>query len=68
MLSLKKKTSVLALSAGLALSLAACGSNDTETTSSSASADASPVAKIDALSGVSTAVTLDPASSPASPR
>ena len=62
MLSLKNKTSILALSAGLALTLAACGSDDAGTTASTATAEASPTpaAAIDTLSGEATAVTLDP--------
>jgi hypothetical protein len=69
MLSLKKKTTVAALSAGLALTLAACGSDEgatgangstgSDTTSTNASAE--PAAEIDSLSGKQTAVTLDPA-------
>jgi hypothetical protein len=65
MLSLKKKSAVLALGATLTLGLAACGSNDTETTgtgsnSSSENTQPSPAAQIDTLSGKQTAVTLDP--------
>ncbi len=62
MLSLKKKSAVLALAAGLTLGLAACGSNDTDTASTGNSepkAAASPAAVIDTLSGKQTAVTLD---------
>lgn len=66
MLSLKKKSAVLFVSAGLAFSLAACGSDEStssttgaETTTESPSAE--PVAAIDSLSGKQTAVTLDPA-------
>jgi len=63
MLSLKKKSAVLALSAGLALSLAACGNNDTGTTGSSSNnettTEPTPAAQIDTLSGKQTAVTLD---------
>ena len=63
MYSLKKKSAVLALTAGLTLGLAACGSNDTETTGTSGG-DApksapSPAAAIDSLTGKQTAVTLD---------
>ena len=64
MLSLKKKSAILALSAGLTLGLAACGSSSDGTTTgtgAAATADASPVAKIDSLTGESTAVKLDPA-------
>jgi hypothetical protein len=71
MLSLKKKTTVAALSAGLALTLAACGSDEgatgangstgSDTGSTSTSASAEPAAEIDSLSGKQTAVTLDPA-------
>jgi len=62
MLSLKKKSSILALTAGLALTLAACGSDDAGSTASTATAEASPTpaAAIDTLSGEATAVTLDP--------
>ena len=65
MLSLKKKSAVLALAAGLTLGLAACGDDAEDTTNSSSegteqAADAEPVAKIDMLSGESTQVTLDP--------
>ncbi len=62
MLSLKKKSSLLALTAGLALTLAACGSDDAATTASTPTAEASPTpaAAIDTLSGDATAVTLDP--------
>ncbi|MCW2615603.1 MAG: hypothetical protein JWN08_2597 [Frankiales bacterium] len=58
MLSLKKKSAVLALAAGLTLGLAACGSNDEEV-GSEPSAAASPVAALTELTGTSTAVTLD---------
>jgi len=63
MLSLKRRTAAVALSAGLALSLAACSSDDTDTdtASSEPSASPSPVAEIGSLSGEQTAVTLDPA-------
>ncbi len=63
MLSLKKKSAVLALSAGLVLSVAACGSNDTETTgtgSGETTTQPTPAAAIDTLTGKQTAVTLDP--------
>ena len=64
MLSLKKKSAVLALSAGLTLGLAACGGgDDTAGGGSNASADKDvskePVAKIDELTGKQTAVKLD---------
>ncbi len=62
MLSLKKKSAVLALSAGLALSLAACGddaADTTATTDTSTDVSQEPVAEIDTLSGEQTAVTLD---------
>ena len=62
MLSLKKKSAVLALSAGLALSLAACGSDDEGTSASDTTqtqTEPTPAAAIDALSGKQTAVTLD---------
>jgi hypothetical protein len=67
MLSLKKKSAVLALAAGLTLGLAACGDDDTASTGAANSDtaattdEASPVAEIDSLSGKQTAVTLDPA-------
>ena len=66
MLSLKKKSAVLALAAGLTLSLAACGSDDSgdDTASSESSTQEvskEPVADIDSLTGKQTAVTLDPA-------
>ncbi len=60
MLSLKKKSAALALSAGLALSLAACG-GDTEEKAAGAAVDPKPVAAIPELTGQQTAVTLDPA-------
>ena len=66
MLSLPKKSAIVALTAGLAISLAACGSDDEGTTATggtdSASTEASPTpaAAIDTLTGVQTAVTLDP--------
>ena len=63
MYSLKKKSAVLALAAGLTLGLAACGSNNTETTGTSGgaapSAAPSPAAALDSLTGKQTAVTLD---------
>ncbi len=62
MLSLKKKSAVLALAAGLTLGLAACGSDDNSTSNDSSSSDEvskEPVAKIDELTGEQTAVTLD---------
>jgi hypothetical protein len=65
MLSLKKKSAVLALSAGLAFSLAACGSSDTGTDSTAnestneTTAEPTPAAAIDTLTGKQTAVTLD---------
>jgi hypothetical protein len=66
MLSLKKKSAVLALSAGLALSLAACGGDDATNTSTNSDTantqtEPTPAAAIDSLSGKQTAVTLDPA-------
>jgi hypothetical protein len=65
MLSLKKKSAVLALSAGLALSLAACGGDESTANTSSNTANTqtepTPAAAIDSLSGKQTAVTLDPA-------
>ena len=63
MYSLKKKSAVLALTAGLTLGLAACGSNNTETTGTSGggapSSAPSPAAALDSLTGKQTAVTLD---------
>ena len=66
----RKKSSVLALAAGLALSLSACGTdvvdddassgNGTGAAPSAPSAAPSPAAAIDSLSGKQTAVTLDP--------
>jgi hypothetical protein len=65
MLSLKKKSAVLALSAGLALSLAACGGDEstanTSSETTSTQTEPTPAAAIDSLSGKETAVTLDPA-------
>lgn len=65
MLSLKKKSAVLAMSAGLALSVAACGGDEDTTgngTSDTAqeSVSTDPVAELDDLSGQQTQVTLDP--------
>lgn len=63
MLSLKKKSSVLALSLGLALTLAACGNDDEATTGNAdtqTQSEPSPAAVIDTLTGEQTAVTLDP--------
>ena len=64
MLSLPRKSAIVALTAGLAISLAACGSDEdtTATGTDSASTEASPTpdAAIDTLTGVQTAVTLDP--------
>jgi hypothetical protein len=62
MFSLKSRTAVTALAAGLALSLAACGSDDDATngTTGDNAASQEPVAEIDSLTGVQTAVTLDP--------
>ena len=63
MYSLKKKSAVLALAAGLTLGLAACGSNDPATTGTSGgsapSSAPSPAAALDSLTGKQTAVTLD---------
>jgi hypothetical protein len=61
-LSLKKKSAVLALAAGLTLSLAACGSDDSSSNDSASTeteVSKEPVAKIDELSGKQTAVKLD---------
>lgn len=62
MLSLKKKSAVLALALALPLTLAACGSDDEATTGSSTTQDQTeptPAAAIDTLTGKQTAVTLD---------
>ena len=62
MLSLKKKSAVLALALALPLTLAACGSDDEATTGSSTTqnqTEPSPAAAIDTLTGKQTAVTLD---------
>lgn len=66
MFSLKSRTATAALAAGLAVSLAACSDStedtaSTETSSSPSAASTEPVASIDSLTGVQTAVTLDPA-------
>ena len=58
MLSLKKKSAVLALAASLALSLAACGGGDEEAVGAAMDTK-EPVAQIDMLTGKQTAVTLD---------
>lgn len=58
------KIATVAVTGLLSITLAACGSSDTTTTpnsDTSSSASAEPVATVDNLSGVSTAVTLDPA-------
>jgi hypothetical protein len=65
MLNLKKKSAVVALSAGLALTLAACGNDGTEGNlaggeNNAAQAEPTPAAAIDSLDGKQTAVTLDP--------
>ncbi len=67
MFSLRTRTATIALAAGLSLTLAACGSEDTETTTGSSSSESSapaaeptPAAAIDSLTGMQTAVTLDP--------
>jgi hypothetical protein len=49
----------LAAIASLSLGAAACGSDDSSSSSSSSKSQPEPVAKVDALSGRSTAVTLD---------
>ena len=65
MLSLKKKSAVLALAAGLTLGLAACGDSDDDTagtdtsTSSENEVSKDPVADIETLTGKQTAVKLD---------
>jgi hypothetical protein len=65
MFSLKSRTAVTAMAAGLALTLAACGSND-ETVGTTnggdtgaAATSSEPIAAIDSLTGEQTAVTLD---------
>jgi hypothetical protein len=61
MISLKKRTAAVALTAGLALTLAACGGDEPEVgAGADTGASAEPVAEIDSLDGVQTAVTLDP--------
>ncbi len=66
MLSRMKKSSVLALAAGLAITLSACGTDTVEDegtgsgTGAAPSAEPSPAAAIDSLTGKQTAVTLDP--------
>ena len=62
MLNLKKKSTAVALSVGLALTLAACGNDDEATTADSTTqnqTEPTPAAAIDTLSGKQTAVTLD---------
>ncbi len=65
MLSLKKKSAVLAMGAAMTLALAACGSSEDEVAappaqaSKAPAAKASPAAAISDLSGKQTAVTLD---------
>ena len=66
MLSLKKKSAVLALTVGLALSTAACGGSDSESAgggsgSGAETASKEPVADIPMLTGKQTAVKLDTA-------
>jgi hypothetical protein len=50
---------ILAATAALALGAAACGSDDESSGASSSATTPKPVAQVDALSGKSTAVTLD---------
>jgi hypothetical protein len=62
MFSLKSRSAAAAMAAGLAITLAACGTDD-EATNGDNGADATssePIAAIDSLTGVQTAVTLDP--------
>ena len=62
MFALKKKSAAMALSAGLVLTLAACGEDadvNAEPTVTQ-DVDAEPVAELDELAGVSTAVDVDP--------
>lgn len=60
----RRSATAAVLAAGLALGLSACGSNDPSVLVGAPSAlpstAASPIAKIDALTGVQTAVMLDP--------
>lgn len=60
----RRTSTATALTVGLALGLSACGSNDPSVVvgppSGAPSAAASPIAKIDRLTGVQTAVRLDP--------
>lgn len=61
---LPRKTATLALAAGLTLGLTACGGGDEvvdDVGNDQPAAQASPVAEIDSLTGVQTAVTLDKA-------
>ena len=70
MLSLRTRTATIALAAGLSLTLAACSSDDSTSGSGSSGSGSSesaapessptPAAAIDSLTGVQTAVTLDP--------
>ena len=63
MFTLKSRTAATALAAGLTLTLAACGSDDAaapetpDTTTEETSSE--PLAAVDSLTGVQTAVTLD---------
>jgi hypothetical protein len=61
MFSIRTRTAAVVLTAGLAVTLSACGSSDSDSGSTSAAASSAPTpaAKIDSLSGVQTAVTLD---------
>jgi hypothetical protein len=57
-----KRTSLVALSAALALTLSACSddsSEDTATTGNEPTSEPTPLAALDSLTGVQTAVTLD---------
>jgi len=67
MFSLRTRTASIALAAGLSLTLAACGSDEPGTPAAGGGSESAapepsptPVAAIDALNGVQTAVTLDP--------
>lgn len=63
MFSLKSRTAATAMAAGLALTLAACGDDAAETPETAVTEEevsSEPLAAVDSLTGVQTAVTLDP--------